>query len=303
MQLGGPTTGSALNGSPTGPKARPDVKLRRVGILLHPTRDPSAILAVVTGWARRHSITTVAAGYKEHRTPPDVESVAIDDLGDADMLLAAGGDGTILHALQVSAAWGIPLLAVSAGRLGYLGDVETSRLDEALELVAHGRYLVEPRPGLELRHLGGETALAFNDVTLRRASGATHAAISLRIDDDLLTSYDGDGVIVATAAGSTGYSFSAGGPIVSPALPATVVTPLAPHSCFNRSLVLDSAQVVRIDLRSYSSALSIEVDGEEHRPAEVGDQLCFSTSSASAYQVRVGPSELAARIRHKLLSE
>lgn len=261
---------------------------QRVGMLLHPTRDPAPALRVVSRWAARYGIAVVAAESEPHPLPPGIEPVALKQLLDrVDLLLAAGGDGTALRAMRLAAPNDVPVLAVNLGRLGYLADVDASGLDAALEALIRGRYAVEVGCAIELRGGACEPAVGFNDVVLRRTAGARPVAIALHIEGELLVRYSGDGLIVATAAGSTAYSFAAGGPIVSPALAAKVVTPLAPHATFNRPLVL-SDESLEIDVLASSSRLSIEIDGQEHGEAGPGDRLLIGSSPLSARRVRVG---------------
>ena len=275
--------------------------LRRVGILLHPTRNPGSALLAVSGWAARHGIAVVAAESELHRLPPGIEPVALEQLLDGvDLLLAAGGDGTALQAMRVAAPHDVPVLAINLGRLGYLADVDASGLDAALEAVTRGRYTMDVWSALELRRGSSTPAMAFNDVVLRRAAGARPVAIALSIDGELLTRFSGDGLIVATAAGSTAYSFSAGGPIVSPAVAAKVVTPLAPHATFNRPLVVSPDESVEIEVLASSSTLSIEIDGQEHGEAGPGDRLRIECSPLRGRRVHVGQVGFAERARSKL---
>jgi len=253
----------------------------------------------VSGWAARYDIAVVAAGNEPHRLPPAIEPVALEQLDGVDMLLAAGGDGTALEAIRVAAPHGVPVLAVNLGHLGYLADVDASELDAALEVLTCGRYKVDVWSALELRRASGMPAIAFNDVVIRRAAGAHPVAIALRIDGELLTRYSGDGLICATAAGSTAYSFAAGGPIVSPALAATLVTPLAPHATFNRPLVLSTDESVQIDALASSSRLSIEIDGQENGEAGPGDRLRIESSPLQGRLIRLGQIGFAARARSK----
>jgi NAD+ kinase len=182
---------------------------------------------------------------------------------------------------------------------GYLADVDSSGLDAALEALARGRYTVDTWRALELRGGSREPAVGFNDVVLRRTTAARPVAIALGIEGELLERYSGDGLIVATAQGSTAYSFAAGGPIVSPVLAATVLTPLAPHATFNRPLVLSADESVEIEVLPSSSRLSIEADGQERGEAGPGDRLRIGASSLSARRVRVGHVGFAAQARSK----
>jgi NAD+ kinase len=216
---------------------------RRVGMLLHPTRDPVCTLTAVSRWAARYDIQVVAAGSRLHRLPSGIAPVALHELLDqVDLLFAAGGDGTVLRAMHLAAPHDVPVLTINLGHLGYLADVDAPRLAR----------------------------------------------------------YSGDGLIVATAAGSTAYSFAAGGPIVSPALAATVLTPLAPHATFSRPLVLSAGESVEIDVLASSSRVSIEIDGQEHGDAGPGDRLRIASSPLAARRIRVGQIGFASRARSKL---
>jgi NAD+ kinase len=202
-------------------------------MLLHPTRDPVSTLTAVSRWAVRHDIDVLTAGSELRRLPPGIAPVALEQLLDrVNLLFAAGGDGTALQAMHLAAPHDVPVLAINLGRLGYLADVDSSGLDAALEALARGRYTVDKWRALELHGGSREPAVGFNDVVLRRTTAARPVAIALRIEGELLARYSGDGLIVATAQGSTAYSFAAGGPIVSPTLAAAVLTPLAPHATF-----------------------------------------------------------------------
>jgi NAD+ kinase len=270
-------------------------------MFLHPTRDPVSALTAVSRWAARYDIHVVAAGSELRRLPSGIAPVAIEQLLDrVDLLFAAGGDGTALRAIHLAAPHDVPVLAINLGRLGYLADVDSSGLEAALEALARGRYTTDTWRALELRGGSREPALGFNDVVLRRTTAARPVAIALGIEGELLARYSGDGLIVATAQGSTAYSFAAGGPIVSPVLAATVLTPLAPHTTFNRPLVLSAGESVEIEVLPSSSRLSIEADGQERGEAAAGDRLRIGASSLSARRVRVEHVGFAARARSKL---
>jgi NAD+ kinase len=293
--------GALRSSRPARPARGAPLAPRRVGILLHPTRGPVSTLTAVSLWAARHDIEVVAAGSQLPRLPPDIAPVALDQLLDrVDLLFAAGGDGTTLRAMHLAAPRDVPVLAINLGRLGYLADVDASRVDAALEALTRGRYTIDRWGALELRCGALEPALGFNDIVLRRTAGARPVTITVGIDGELLARYSGDGLIVATAAGSTAYSFAAGGPIVSPTLAATVVTPLAPHTPFNRPLVVSAGESVGIDVLASSSRMSIEIDGQEHGDAAPGDRLCIVSSPLSAQRVHVEQIGFASRARSKL---
>ena len=168
-------------------------------------------------------------------------------------MVALGGDGTLLRALGLVLTEQVPALGVNAGRLGFLAEVEPGGLAGALDAVWAGRYRVERRTTLAARVLvdGEEIAedLAVNDVVLEKAARERLAAVAVCLGDGgPFARYAADGVMVASPTGSTAYSFSAGGPIVSPRLDALLLTPIAPHMVFNRSLVLHPDEAVRLEV-------------------------------------------------------
>jgi NAD+ kinase len=255
----------------------------RVGLLARPDGDVTTIADTVSRWATTHGMVVAA----------------LDALSSTDLLIAVGGDGTVLRALRLVAGSRTPVLPVHLGRLGYLVDVEVSQLELALEAIGNGAYTVEEHGAL--RVMGGSAdVIALNEVVLRRVPGGRPAMIALRIQGELFMRYSGDGLIVATSMGSTAYSFSAGGPIVSPALAATLVTPLAAHAPASRPLVLAASEVVDIDVLSSSVRLSIEVDGRDHGEVGPGGRVSVAPSELSGRLVRLEQVGFATRARRKL---
>jgi NAD+ kinase len=205
----------------------------------------------------------------------------------------------MLHAMRLAARHRVPMLGVNLGRLGYLASVEADEVEAALDAVAAGDYTLERRLAIRLSIWGRDTALAFNDVVIRRFPGSEPAAIAVRVDGELFTRHSGDGLVLSTATGSTGYSFSAGGPIVSPRLQTIVITPLAAHSSLQRSLLVSTGEVVELEvLRGHG--LSLEIDGGRHAGIAVGTHLRLDTDAAGADVLRPGHTGFAAHARRKL---
>jgi NAD+ kinase len=177
---------------------------RRVGLMLRPERDLRAQLTEIELWAKDAGVTLVGVAGDE-RLPTSVEQAPESAVAcNCDVVLALGGDGTVLAALRVAAPHAVPVLGVNLGRLGYLAEVDPEHLNRALGAVAQGNYFVEGRSGLVLTPVSGSEmpiTRAFNDVVLNRIPGRGQAALELRVDDELLVRYSSDGVIVATAQG------------------------------------------------------------------------------------------------------
>ena len=186
----------------------------RVGVLTHPTRDVCAELAEIARWGRRSGVRVVAEGGRVP-LPPGIDPVPRESLArPGTILVALGGDGTMLHALAVGAAHRNPVLGVKLGHVNFLAEIEAAELGAALDALDAGRFAIEERTVLAVHNGGPGAAVVVNDVVLRRASGSPLAEVGLYVGGEEVARYRGDGVIVATPTGSTGYKRSAGGPLV-----------------------------------------------------------------------------------------
>jgi NAD+ kinase len=285
----------------TTPAGRSDPP-RRVSLVLHPRRDVRAAIAYVTRWATTHGIELAALD--DPRMPDAVPRC--DEAGLArgcDLVLALGGDGTLLGALRLAAPLGVPVLGVNLGRLGYLTEVDGEGLPEALKAIAAGRFGVEQRFVLLAawrQHGELHEEAAYNDVVLSRVPGRGQAALALSVDGQLLVRYASDGVIAATPAGSTAYSFAAGGPLVSPQTRAMIVTPDAPHGLFNRAVVLGDDERLGVEVLPTSAPVAVEVDGRLLTQVEPGWSMEVAPNPRSALVVRLGSAGFAERARRKL---
>lgn len=244
------------------------------------------------------------AGLADERLPDGVRRRDAHALhADSDVVLALGGDGTVLSALRLASPHRVPVLGVNLGRLGYLTEVQSEQLPPALHALSRGKYAVEARTTLALVpepcH-GIESHVAYNDFVLSRVPGRGQAALGLRVDGELLVRYSSDGVIVATPLGSTAYSFAAGGPLVSPKTQGMVVTPDAPHGLFNRAVVLAEDEQLGIEVLPTSAPLSLEVDGRAVGTVEAGCAMRVTQGPAPALVVRLHTTGFAERARRKL---
>jgi NAD+ kinase len=276
-------------------------KVRKVGLVLRPERDLRDTLDRIRTWAAAGDVELVGA-LGDPRLGDDVPRRPEASLAaGCDVVLALGGDGTMLGAMRLAAPDGVPVLGVNLGRLGYLTEVDSANLEGALSTLATGDYAVETRTGLALaplEDLAGQTA--YNDVVLTRVPGHGQAALALRIDGELLVRYASDGVIAATPQGSTAYAFAAGGPLVSPRAQGMIVMPDAPHGLFNRAVVLSESEGLGIEVLPTSAPVSIERDGQLLGHAKPGVTLEIRPYPDAARVVRVHSGGFAERARHKL---
>lgn len=200
--------------------------------------------------------------------PDSVERVAPDDLVQrVELIIAIGGDGSMLHAARAAAAADIPLLGINRGRLGFLADVPPSETPELLDRLLAGDYVSEERMLLKAEICSADgtidCGLALNDVVIKRQDTGRMLEYESSVDGRFVNTHGGDGFIVATPTGSTAYALSCGGPIVAPGLDAIVLAPICPHTLSDRPIVIPATSVteVRIIADATDSA-EISCDGE-----------------------------------------
>jgi NAD+ kinase len=229
-----------------------------------------------------------------------VEEAAL--VAGSDALVSLGGDGTMLGALRLAAGSGVPVLGVNLGRVGVLVEVEPEELPEALRRLTEGRFSVESRPALRVSGPGLEPGggVAFNDVALSRTPGDGIASAALSIDARRYGVYRCDAVIVATPMGSTAYSYAAGGPVLSPTVPAMVVSPASPWSGISRPVVLSPEDHLLLELLPDSGHLAVEVDGRVLAHLGPGDRVAVAEERDAGHVVRLDSARHDQRSRVKL---
>jgi NAD+ kinase len=200
----------------------------------------------------------LAADGDRHR-----ELAAPGTLEDGDLVLAVGGDGTVLAALRAAAASNAPVLGVACGSLGALSAVVAEKLAAALERVWAGDWTPRPLPALKIAAEGEPDTWAANDwVVVRRGAGQLVADVA--VDDELYVRLAGDGLVVATALGSSAYSMAAGGPVLAGRTAAFVCTPLAMHGGSAPPLVVPADAAVSVEVHPGYAGFQVEIDGHEH---------------------------------------
>lgn len=267
-------------------------------IVAHHERGAAGELAVRTvEWLQ-------TAGHQAWMIPDDAMAHGLEHLAsdraptDADLVLSLGGDGTMLRAVRLIDGAPVPLLGVNLGQLGYLTEVEPDQVPDALRRVTQGPELggwhLDERLMLDTtvtRRDGTRVGCwrALNEAVVEKRETGHTVRLLLRIDGEPFTSYAADGMIVSTPTGSTAYSLSARGPIVSPRHRALLVTPVAPHMLFDRSLVLDPTEHVEVEVMGHRAA-EVAVDGRRVASLDEGDVVSCRPAAASARFVRFGES-------------
>lgn len=215
-----------------------------IGVVVHPTSAPAQ--------RALHELRQLSA-------PRGITVVDESHHGPVGLVIALGGDGTMLRAARAAASRRVPLLGVNLGRMGFLSSAEAGNLGLALETLQAGDYTIEPRRMLDGQAtLDGEvlvTALALNEIVVEKATPSRVIDIDLAVGEEEVASYTADGFIVATSTGSTAYSLSAGGPVVEPDLDVMVLTPVCAHSIRWRSMVVGPHRPVVVRLTQGGGAL------------------------------------------------
>ena len=246
------------------------MSLKRIGFAYNPTIDAALELRErAAGWCRLRGLDHWSAPAGEHDT-------LIAELPNTDVLAVLGGDGTFLRAARAVAEIDVPLLGVNLGKVGFLSKVEANQLEAVLAQIAAGDFRVDERMGLSAEILPAgrsgstRTELALNDIVVARGALARVCRLDVAIGPSHLATFIADGLIVASPTGSTGYSFSAGGPIVDPMSRNLIVTPIAGYLSAIRSVVVSPRQTVRCKVVDAHEAL-VSIDGREDIPIAVGD--------------------------------
>ncbi len=221
----------------------------------------------------------------------------------AGLLVSLGGDGTMLRTMRLVEGRKTPVLGVNVGRLGFLAEVDLPDLPAALSAIDEHRYTIESRTAVRTRLAGSDEVSAFNDIALVRVPGDGLAHVGITVEGSTFVNYAADAVIVATPTGSTAYSFSAGGPIVSPNVEGLIVSASAAHSSFNRSLMLSMDEQLELDVLPSSGRLAVEVDGIIEGYAEPGACLDIQPLPGAAQVIRFGRTSFYERARRKLRVE
>jgi NAD+ kinase len=224
--------------------------------------------------------------------------------GPCDLVVVLGGDGTILSVARRYAG-GPPIIGVNLGYLGYLTEIPREDLYPTLIEILSGRYETEERMLLEVRldraSGGGLDFLALNDVVLAKTALSRVIQLHLSVDGQFVSRYRADGLVVSTPTGSTAYNLSAGGPILHPQLPVTVLTPICPHTLTLRPLVMPDTSVIEIRLETSSESVFLTVDGQEGEEMTFGDRVRVRRHARPIQLLRtVEPRSIFEGLRSKL---
>jgi NAD+ kinase len=265
--------------------------MRRLGLVVHPVREIDRALEQLEDWARARDVDLV-----QLRAPGQRRDVAPQgDAAECDLLMAIGGDGTVLAAIRAGSMARRPVLGVACGSLGALATVAIDGLESALERFGAGSWTPVSLPALAVAAPGGAQQLAFNDLVAVRAA-AGQVAVTVHVDDVLYGAFAGDGVIASTQLGSSAYALAAGGPLLLAGSRAYELTPLAAHGGSLPPIVIGADSRLRIEVDGGHVATRVELDGQTtelggERTEAGGLQFAICLQPDRATLVRFGDEE------------
>lgn len=251
---------------------------KKIGLVYHPLNEQA--IAQAQKIAEQLSRTEILHWLCSAWEANDI----LERLDGTDLIITCGGDGTILRVAQIASRTGVPILGINLGRLGFMTELTTAEADKQLDKILSGIGWIEERAMLKATIQpanGRESAQSFhalNDVVIARGEIARIVHIESKIDGHFFATYRADGVLVATATGSTGYSLAACGPVLYPESPNFVLTPIMPHLTMRYPLVLPASTSINLTLKTVHPA-TLSIDGHISLPLGDGDSLIVESST------------------------
>jgi NAD+ kinase len=263
--------------------------IKRIGLVLKP-HQPQALETIceLTVWLAQKGIELVGGPEIErerieHETSCAVGQVESDKLATVvDLMLVLGGDGTMIGTARMIGDEEVPVLGVNYGGLGYLTEFRIEELYDALEMILEGNYRLDKRVMLSVELCRGEEIVTrnrvLNDVVINKSALARIIEIDAYLNQQFVSSFRADGLIVSTPTGSTAYNLSAGGPIIFPSMNAVVITPICPFTLSNRPLVVPDNAVIELLMKSDQDGVTLTLDGQVGFPLKVDDRVVIRKS-------------------------
>jgi NAD+ kinase len=278
----------------------------RLGIIVNIRRPGAdATVTLIEDWAREHGWPVTALGRIDMVADPDFRIFPKEKFGgQVELLLALGGDGTMLTAVRTVAGLGIPVLGINLGSLGFLTVVPPQECRDALDRIKNGNYTIEERLMLEVSEphalQKGASWTALNDVVIIKGGMSRMVKLTVTHNGEYVSSFAGDGLIVATPTGSTAYSLSVGGPILLPSMQGFILTPISPHTLAQRPMVFDASARLEITLDAVAEDTILTVDGQLARHLNEKSIVVVSRSQNPARLVSFPDHPFFRLLREKL---
>jgi NAD+ kinase len=280
--------------------------IQTVGIISRPRRtDIASVAPGLLAWLQTRGVNVFCDSETAECLPSSCKVKAREEIPAlADLLIVLGGDGTLLAAARLLGQRNVPILPVNLGGLGFLTSVTLDDLYPVLEQAIRGQARYSERVMLESRVMRQgkpfHCARALNDAVLNKAALARIIDLELRVNDEFVTNYKADGLIVATPTGSTAYSLSAGGPIMYPIVSAFVITPICPHTLTNRPLVIPESAKIEVGFAAGEAPIYLTLDGQVGVELHANDVVALSAAPEKLRLVRPQQKSYFSVLRDKL---
>ncbi|HMO51848.1 MAG TPA: NAD(+)/NADH kinase [Kiritimatiellia bacterium] len=284
----------------------PTAPIQTVGVLVNAAKPAALALLPVLAKETREAGLTLVTCHREEAHTAGITCLERDDFARAiDALITLGGDGTLLQAVSLVRKEGLPILGVNLGRLGFLTGATTAELGEGIRALVEGRYQTSVRTMLDARLYTREglergRARALNDMVVGWGQSTRIVTLDVAVNDEPVTSYRCDGIIVSTPTGSTGHSLSAGGPIIHPASASLVLNVVCPHTLSARPLVVPDSVRIAITVAQTGKRLLLSVDGQDADSLTDGDRLVIEKAPLAFHLVHLPGYRYFGVLREKL---
>lgn len=277
--------------------------MKKLAVVLNLNKpEVAAKFSDIKAWFKENSLDLRLFPIDAQKLGEEELTIKEGELEQVDLVLVLGGDGTILKAARLLQGKNIPLLGINFGKVGFISEVEESQVEEALERVVKGDYQIEERMMLKVKvnveGLGGPW-LALNEAVIGRGGRPRPIELAMEVNEQAFYSLLADGLIVATPTGSTAYSFSAGGPVVSSLAQLVLVTPICPYSSFNRTLILAPNEKLLVRLLS-GKDVELAIDGLKITALKPGNQVIFQAASEVISLVKLDQKNFFQLFKEKL---
>lgn len=278
----------------------------RVVVVSHPHRPEVVEQAEKVASSLRDAGIKVSISAGDSITLEAPETIQVGDNGHAkaDLIIALGGDGTVLRAARLAGNTSVPLLGVNFGRVGFLAEAEIAELDNVIDRILAADFRIVELPTIEVTATTTDatsvSAWAFNDISVEKAEPARMLEVIVDIDDTRVSRYGCDGILCSTPAGSTAHAMSAGGPVVWPEVDAMVVVPVSAHALFSKPMVVAPNSVIDVTVESYGTQGNLTVDGRKVADLYGGSTVRIARGARTVQLVRLFDRTFPSRLVSKL---
>lgn len=283
------------------------MKFRKIAIIAwkHQSSELALALQKISEWALLHpEIEFIASESLKKLCPPPIQVVSTENLSKVHLIIAIGGDGTMLSTARFALQNSTPILGVNVGRVGFLAETQVEDLQDTLDLLILGKFSTSTRLMLDIQVYSGEkkvfSEVVLNELHIRSSKPGKMVNLEVDYNKKHLTEYWADSLLISTPTGSTAYNLSANGPIIYPSTLAFVLTPLAPSSLSVRPLILPATAECEIRFASKGVGLSLVFDGNSSYELKPGERIVISKSQSVTTFIRVKSSAFVDALREKL---